>query len=59
LYELEESIKLIENKEAKDIFETYYKIVEKQYLFNIVQLNCVKSRLEWDKITPNSIIEND
>lgn len=59
LFELEESIKLIEDQESIDILTKYLNISEKIYLYNIVKLNSVKSRLEWDKISPKKMIEND
>lgn len=58
LFELEESIKLIEDKESIDILTNFLNISEKIYLYNIVKLNSVKTRLEFDRISPNKMIEN-
>ena len=55
LYELESSFEFIIDKNLKDKYIKYFDIIEKIYLFNMVQINCVKERLKWDRIIPNKI----
>lgn len=57
LQELQENVNWIKNNEDRILYQNYHDIAEKLYLFNIVQLNCIKERLEWDKISPKLVIE--
>ena len=59
LYELESNFYNIIDDKVKSEYINYFEIIEKIYLFNIVQINCIKERLKWDRIPPTKIIESN